>query len=311
MRMRFLKRVFCFVIILCMLLVGVCFLSTQPMFKPIIANITNTSDYIENMPMKEISPAIDRVTEQPDATKLIIGDSVCARLFNRYADGNPDYCVVGTNRGIVMSGQYILGSLFLETHPDATDIYLIVTTNTMITEYETAYGYQYAVQPFLESDNLKRLDDITLDKMKHAYGSFVTNKKAVEFIDSSPILKKVYLNLLNQYNPIYVLPEIPDTVERYIIKLNQECSDRGVILHLIPAPIAETSGRRTIEAAIEKSYMETEIYSMFPEFYNSLQYYSPEYFEDGIHPKADQQILHMMIRDIQKNNSCLEDFILQ
>lgn len=311
MRIRFFKRVFGFVVILCMLLVVICSLSTKSLFKPVIAEITNISDYIENGPMKEISPAIDRVTQQPDATKLIIGDSVCARLFNRCANGNPDYCVVGTNRGIVMSGQYILGSLFLETHPDATDIYLIVTTNTMITEYETAYGYQYAVQPFLESDNLNRLDEITLDKMKHAYGSFVTNKKAVALIDSSPVLKKIYLNLLNEYNPIYVLPEIPDTVERYIVKLNQECSDRGVTLHLISAPIAESPDRRTIEAAIEKSYMETEIYSLFPEFYQRLQYYPSEYFEDGIHPKADQQIIQMMIRDIQKNNDCLEDFIVQ
>lgn len=66
-----------------------------------------------------------------------------------------------------------------------------------------------------------------------------------------------------------------------------------------------------IEAAIEKSYMETEIYSLFPEFYQRLQYYPSEYFEDGIHPKADQQIIQMMIRDIQKNNDCLEDFIVQ
>lgn len=40
---------------------------------------------------------------------------------------------------------------------------------------------------------------------------------------------------------------------------------------------------------------------------DQLLYFS----DDCLHPKADQQIIQMMIRDIQKNNDCLEDFIVQ
>lgn len=310
MGIKFLNKALLFVVLLILLLSGICILSTIPGLKPVIAELTNTTDYIENFPMEEITPAIAKVTTESDATKLIIGDSVCARLFNGFENYNKSYCVVGTNRGIVMSGQYILGELFLETHPDATDIYLVVTTNTMITSYETAYGYQYAVQPFLETDNLDRLDEITFHQMEHAYGAFVTNKAAVQFVDNSPILKKLYLNLLNKYKPIYVLPEIPETVEHYVIKLNELCCSHGVKLHLIPAPLADSGDRRKIDAAIEESYKETGIYDIFPDYFENILYYPPDYFVDGIHPCADESELCVMIYDIQKKNECLEDFEL-
>lgn len=310
MRLKFLRCVIGYLFLLCGLLVLICVLSTVPACKPAIAALTDTKDYMENIPMAEISPALEQVTAQPEAKKLIIGDSVCARVFNHYAAYNPNYCVVGTNRGIVMSGQYILGSLFLETHPEATDVYLVLTTNSMITEYETAYGYQYAVQPFLADGNLSRLDDITLKKMQQTYGKFVTNKEMVNFVDSSPILKKAYLNLLNEYNPIFVQPEIPDTVERYIVKLDRLCKEYGVTLHLIPAPIAEGDDRRKIEAAIEASYITTEVYELFPDYYENLRYYPQDLFEDGIHPKYDNAIWQEMIKDICENTPSLEDFNL-
>lgn len=310
MRIKFLKRVMLFTILLILLLFTICVLSTVPALKPFIATMTNTTDFIENGPIKEIMPAIEKVSEKPDKTKLIIGDSVCARMFNHFEEYNDSYCVVGTNRGIGMSGQYILAELFLESHPNATDIYLIVTTNTMITQFETAYGYQYSVQPFLETDNLYRLDEITLQQMRHAYGRFVTNKRAVRFVDGSPILKKLYLNLLNKYHAIYVLPEIPEAVEHYIIKMNDLCHAEGVVLHLIPAPAADTPDRRKIDAVIMQSYENTELYDVFPDFCENILYYPAEYFPDGIHPEMNVQGMCGLVHDLMKKNDCMEDFIL-
>ncbi len=60
-----------------------------------------------------------------------------------------------------MSGQYILVEEFLKHHPQATDVYLSVIEDSLITDYETGYGYQYGVMPFAETDTLKLLDPET------------------------------------------------------------------------------------------------------------------------------------------------------
>lgn len=310
MKLKFLKKAIAFVFMLSCLLIVVCILSTVPAFRKPLAVFTNTTDYLENQSLHEILPAIEKVSLNPEKTKLIIGDSVCFRLFNNYAKENEAYCIAGTNRGIGLSGQYILAEIFLENHPNATDIYLVVTTHTMITQYETAYGYQYSVQPFLETDNLERLDEITLAQMQHAYGGFVTNKEAVRFVDNSPILKKAYFNLLNRYHAIYVLPEIPEMVEHYIVKMDGLCKENGVTLHLIPGPAADIPDRRIIDAAISESYVQTAAYELFPDYFDNLLYYPPSYFPDGVHPVLDSSGMCGLIHDLQEKNGCLEDFIL-
>lgn len=307
---KFIGKAILFCGLFVFLLLGVCALATVPSFKPFLADVTNTSDYIENTAVKEILPAIDSVETQDGKTKLIIGDSVCFRLFDWYRKENPDYCIAPTNRGVGMSGQYILAEVFLENHPEATDVYLVITTNTLITGYETIHGYQYAVQPFLERGHLQRLDDDTLDEMKATYGAFVTNEKMLRFVDESPILKKAYFNVLNEYFAKNVKMEIPHVVEHYIVKMHELCEEKGVTMHLLPSPIPDSKERRELEVDLEKLYYETEIYPLFPEYYENLTYYPAEYFSDGIHPDLDSEGTCGLIHDIQEKNEVLEDFQL-
>ena len=307
---RFIGRAILFCTIFGLLLFGICALATVPACKPVIAEVTNTSDYVENTAVKEILPAIDEVSKQDKKTKLMIGDSVCFRLFDLYRDENPDYCIAPTNRGVGMSGQYILVEVFLENHPEATDVYLVITTNTLITGYETIHGYQYAVQPFLEREHLHRLEEETLDEMRATYGIFVTNDKMLHFVDNSPILKKAYFNVLNEYFAKNVKMEIPHVVENYIVKMHDLCEEKGVVMHLLPAPIPDSKERKDLEAELEKLYEETEVYPLFPDYYKNLTYYPAEYFSDGIHPDLDSEGTCGLIHDMQEKNGALEDFNL-
>lgn len=307
---KFIGKAVLFCVLFGFMLFGVCALATVPALKPIIAEVTNTKDYIENTAAKEILPAIDNVSKQDDKTKLIIGDSVCFRLFDWYRDENPEYCIAPTNRGVGMSGQYILAELFLENHPEATDVYLLITTNTLITGYETIHGYQYAVQPFGVTGNLCRLEEETLDEMRATYGMFVTNEEMLAFVDDSPVLKKAYFNVLNEYFAKNVKMEIPKVVEQYIVKMHTLCEANGVTLHLLPNPIPDSKERHDLEVQLEKIYEETEIYPLFPDYYKNLTYYPEEYFSDGIHPDLDSEGTCRLIHDIQEKNEALEDFNL-
>lgn len=307
---KFIGKAVLFCGLFVLLLFAVCALATVPACKPFLAEVTNTTDYIENTAVKEILPAIDSVSKKDAKTKLIIGDSVCFRLFDWYREENPEYCIAPTNRGVGMSGQYILAEVFLENHPEATDVYLVITTNTLITGYETIHGYQYAVQPFLERGHLHRLDEETLDEMRSTYGAFVTNDKMLHFVDNSPVLKKAYFNVLNEYFAKNVKMEIPHVVENYIVKMHDLCEEKGVTMHLLPSPIPDSQERKDLEVQLEKLYEETEIYPLFPSYYENLTYYPAEYFSDGIHPDLDSEGTCGLIHDIQEKNSTLLDFNL-
>jgi len=287
--------------------------STDEKFAPIINRITGSTEYAEgyNLGPSEIIPYIHKVSAKDDSTKLILGDSVCFRMFSELQEFNPHYCIAGSNRGVTMSGQYILMKLYLDNHPNATDVYLAILEDSLITTYETGYGYQYAVMPFLMTKNLDLLDEETIQQMKKTYGSFMINRKSAEFINQSAFGKKLYLNLLNKIAPVSSQYEIPDVAERYIVKMAELCKERGVNFHLLANPLSDTEERREIEPILRAAYKESAIYEYFPDYFDQIHYYAPENFSDGIHPSVDRKKMNDYIRDMQKAGGCMEDLVFE
>lgn len=278
-------------------------LSTQKDCKEYIAILTGSTDYLEgyNQGPIEIIPYIHQVSQKDATTKLILGDSVTFRMYSELKNYNPDFCIAGSNRGVTMSGQYILLHEYLANHPDATDVYLILIEDSLLTTYETGYGYQYAVQPFLMTDTLSLLDEKTIRKMKHTYGSLAVNKKAAYFLNESPLGKKLYLNLLNNIHPVSSTYEISSISNQYIPKMYELCTQRGVTMHLLPNPLCGSLERHAIEDEIKNNYENSDIYPLFPDYFNELHYYDPSLFPDKIHPSVSREQLDDMIRDLNKS----------
>ena len=65
--------------------------------------------------------------------------------------------------------------------------------DSLITDYETGYGYQYGVMPFAETDTLKLLDPETRKQMAHVYGGLFIKERIVWLIEDSPLNKKALL----------------------------------------------------------------------------------------------------------------------
>lgn len=293
-----------------MLLLG---LSRHETFGVYVTELTGSREYAEgyNMGAIEILPYLDKVRTPDASTSLILGDSVCFRMFSELQDKNPNYCIAGTNRGITMSGQYILLHEYLKNHPEATDVYLILIEDSLLTTYETGYGYQYAVMPFLMSKTIDLLEEETLDEMRHTYGSFMISRKAAYFINESAFGKKLYLNLLNKLAPVSSTYDIPDVSETYIVKMAELCADKNVTLHLLASPLADTDERREIEGLIRSNYENSLIYEYFPDYFEKLIYYPAEDFSDGVHPSVDRASMNEMIRTMQKNFDCMYDLTLE
>lgn len=280
------KKFYCKILVacLCLLIIIICidYMSMREPWRQIIAEWTNSKEYITvNVGSDEIIPYIKEVQVNDGSSGIILGDSVCKQMFGGLKKYNQELCIMGSNAAIAMSGQYILAVEYLKNHPKATDMYLFVLPNSLIVTFDTSWGYQYTVMPFVLTDTLYLLEESTIKDMESVYGSLFMQKKVVECIDKSALNRKVYLNLLAEYGKSYQQSSRFELADLYIKKLYDICSENDVQLHLAPCPVVES--QREAMSELSKEYEKTWMYTMFPNYFEEILYYPDEEARDGIH----------------------------
>jgi len=257
-------------------------------FRVHLARLTNSYDLIMvNVGPDEIKPYIDKVQTDDNTTKLIIGDSVCHQMFNDLQEYNNDISIVGSNAAITMTGQYILAEEYIKNHAHITDIYLIVLPDSLARTFDTSFGYQYAVMPFVETETLSLLDSNTIRQMESVYGKFFMKPPIVNAIDKSGINRKLYLNLLRDYRNGYQPKNRFEIAEQYIGKIYELCEKNHIDLHLYAGPVSDTK-TKSIES-MKEEYKATALYDYFPDYLENIHYYPDEQFRDGVHFGGDYE----------------------
>lgn len=278
-------------------------LSTKSFSAGFINRLTKSEDYANQlMASNEVEAVLEKARTQDESTKLIIGDSVCNAIFGELQSVNPQYSMLCSNKGVTMAGQYILAHEYLENHPEATDVYLLLITNSMITGFDTEFGYQYAVMPFVKTDTISLLDEGTIQDMKDVYFSPFVTKAGVLLVEQSAMVKKLYLNALKKYKPNPYKLEFSELTTSHILKIEALCKERGVTMHFLALPVADTEERREIEKTLKQRYEESDLYASFPKFYDGFLYYPAEQFPDGMHPEANRALRDDMIHAIEEIN---------
>lgn len=299
-------KVCIFIMVFCMFCAGVEYMSIKEPGRSFIARVTDSEDYIRgNVGSDEIKPYIEQVRTEDNTTKLIIGDSVCRQMFRGLQEYNSDICIVGSNGAITMAGQYILAEQYLEHHPATTDIFLVVLPESLHRTFDTIYGYQYTVMPFVETDTLKLLDENTVEAMQSIYGSFFMQPKVVDLIDRSAINRKIYLNELRDRSKGYIAGL--ELADRYIYKICELCEERGVQFHLYACPVSE-SKRKSVENEMNQ-YEQSGLYQFFPDFLKDVYYFPDEQFGDGTHFSGDyntQESLNEKINEMFADTRLLQ-----
>lgn len=308
---KFYLKMTIFVFITVLLFLGFEYLSITDEYRHFMARITDSEEYITvNTGADEIKPYIEKVQEQNGYTKLIIGDSVCHQIFNGLQEYNEEYCIVGSNAAITIAGQYILAELFLESHENVSDIYLIILPSALQSTIDTQYGYQYTVMPFVETDTLQYLDENTIRQMESVYGKLFMDCKVVWLIDRSGFNRKVYLNQLAQNVKLKSEGYVSNISVQYIEKMKTLCESKGVTLHFLPGPFMDTEQQHElVDERIRKAYGETVLQEYFPDFLDQVWFYPEEQFRDGIHfggDYANQQVYNEKIREMYVERGMLE-----
>ena len=299
---RFYRDTAIFLVILLALVICLDYLSTQGSWGYLLAKYTDSWDYFTvNAGPEEVNPYIEKVRKQDDTTKLIIGDSVCCQLFNDLQKYNNDFSIAGTNGAVSMAGQYILAKEYLDNHPGATDVFLIVLPESFWQAFDTKWGYQYTVMPFVETDTLRYLDKDTIRIMESVYGSLFMSKDVVELIDDSPVNRKIYLNLLRQYSRGYDMPHF-ELADEYVTKIDEMCKSKNVSFHMYPGPVSD--GKKDLCVEYNKEFVNSAIYSINPRFFEEIYYYPAEQAADGFHfsgEYANREHFNSVIREVIKD----------
>lgn len=287
----FLRKLAVFLLLAFLFIVGFLILSSTEMWRMPIAKLTKSSEYAEgNVGAREIIPYIEKVQKKNACTKLIIGDSVCNQVLNRFQEGNEEFCICGTNRAITLAGQYILAEEFVKSHKGVTDIYLVIILDSLTAEFDRQFGYQYVVMPFTETDTIENLMPSTRSQLRKIYGPLFCWKPVVEVIETSPLNRKLFLNFLTYKEQILPMGSdaiVSDVSYQYLEKLYRLCEENDMQLHLIPGPHADTEAQHTQKERIERELKENGAIKYFGDYFDKIEYYPVELFRDGVHFNED------------------------
>lgn len=310
---KFILKANFFVILLIFICGMLDYMSMREGWKNFFAKVTDSEDFlVVNVGTDEIKPYINKVQEKDNTNMLIVGDSVCHQMFQGLQEKNEKVCIVGSNGAITMSGQYVLVKEYIENHPQATDVYLVVLPESLDRTYDTLWGYQYAVMPFVATDTLKLLDENTIEIMKASYGTLSLQPWFVQWVDASAVNRKLCFNLIGKYGTTYRQKTDLEIAEQYISKMYYLCEEKGIEFHLYACPVADDKQAEmaNLDAGLEGTWLKEH----FPDYFKNIVYFPTEQANDGVHfsgEYAEQKNFNMWIRKILNGSNLLDVLIVE
>lgn len=291
----------CIVLFIVIFILGILIVaSANPLFADKLNLLTDSGGYA-NFGTLEVESVLSIIDRDEISTKLIIGDSVAAQIFDDEFLSD-DYLIATGNQSMTFIWQYIFAQKYLDKHLEATDIYLVITPDSLSSVWNSQLSYQYILMPMVKFGYLNELDANSKKELSDIYGTFFMKKAVIRTIDNSAINRKLFLNSLNKKydgNEPYIKDSetVSEISNIYITKIYELCSKKQVNMHLICCPAKDTPEIRSNIEELTKDYLLSEIGELFPEFFDGLMYYSSDLFKDDIHFK-DNVLTHEFKREI-------------
>lgn len=279
---EFVKKAGLFALILVFCIVTADLLSVTELFREPIAKMTGSAEYIEgNTGAAEILPYIEKVQREDGSKVLVVGDSVCSQMTGGLDGIDSEVTFAGTNGAITLAGQYIMIAEYLEHHPHAEEVYLMLLPESLPRRFDTEWGYQYAAMPFAETKTLDRLDDETLAELERAYGKLFLQKQTALLIDRSGLNRKLYLNAIKDRGDRVIYPDKLTLPLRQLERIRLMCAEKQVALYFVAAPVSEAKKESTKQ--LLELFAASEEGHYFPDYGKEPVYYPEEEAADGTH----------------------------
>ncbi len=305
-------------VIIIILLAGFEVISYDEDYSMPVARLTYSDTYLTHMDGPDwIVPLIEKVRTEDDSHVLVLGDSVCRQMFIDLTDINEEAAIAPAIAPFSMAGQYVLTKLYLDAHPDATDVYLImVPLDDISIDFHLDFAYQYVVMPLVETHTFDMLDEDTREELRYLYGELFMNEGIVRRIDDSGLNRKLYLNYIKTHKENDYEHSLEDSVYvKYLKKIRQLCNERSVELHFLPAPIPDMEAYHDIvEVKAPEYFAATGLDELFPDYLKLIRYYPEEQFHDGVHFGGifeGREHLNEVIKETYEGSGLIEVLRLQ
>lgn len=283
---KLIGRGFCILAIIVFLMGALIVLSSYPLFSDKLNLLTDSGGYA-NAGTDEVTGVLDVIRNDSDSKKLILGDSVAGQVF---ISEKFDNALVATgNQSMTFIWQYIFVKEFIDTHPDATDVYIAIAPDSLNSVWHSYLSYQYVLMPLVKYGYLDELDDVSRDELADIYGEFFMKEQVVRMIDNSGINRKLFLNYVQATIPDEIVAKEYTKVTRipndYLVKIYELCREKDVSMHLICCPCKDTPENRAANEELSKNYALTDIGALFPNYFEGITYYPADEFKDAMHFK--------------------------
>lgn len=240
----------------------------------------------------EVVPVLEMVGEDDGTDTLIIGDSVAAQMFEGLIGKDPDVLICPTNRAVTFAGQYIFVKEYLDAHPDAREVYIVMYTGSLASTIDAQLSYQYVGMPFIIGGYGDDLDDVVMSKLKRNYGSLFLHPQVMNMINNSAMDRVIYLKAVSEIDAHRPFKQEAETVSDitvdYLSRIHDLCSSRGADVYLLSTPLCDTASRRAECDRIREIFAETGLADLYPEYCESFIFMDKEYFlDDETHFKAE------------------------
>lgn len=279
--LRYLLRCVAFGLLLFTVNIGIIFLSCVPPFDEKIGELTNSSSFQDYWKAETIS-SMEILHGNPNADKAILGDSVMVNFLRDLREENPDWCIANGNASFLLIGQYAMLNEFLDTHPNATEVYLILRPPSLGERLNGKYSYQFVVRPLANGPYREYLTEGTIKDIKNRFTPLGLSSGFEKIFDKSSVVRKLFLNLINEkYSLSHFVPS--HETEQYLPLMFEACEKRNIDLILLACPLADTAENRETERRMKLALEEDGLLGKMPYYFDSLLYYPPKLFGDGVH----------------------------
>lgn len=289
------------------IIVGICiFVSpVNQVSNHIFSVLSNSEDFTRSEEEAKIKSIADAKNPNNGYTKLLAGDSVCWMLFTRLQEYNDDYLIAAASRPFTIAGQYVVVKEFIENHPDATDVYLMLSKDDWQAVLDVQCGYQNVAVPIKETDTWDDLDANTKEELQQLFGDFLLRPQVVTTYDYSNMNRKIVLNGVRMYHEKVLHEDVSAQYEetkdefspiakQYFEKIIQICEENGVALHLLHDPQADTEENHNKLEVEKKMFEEAGYAEIASDYLTKVMWCPEEQFYDGIHfggTEAEQDVV--------------------
>lgn len=279
---KYIVKTVAFLLCFCVLNILVVLLSVVPYVNKLLSVGFGCADYTNGW-TEETQNAITRLTEKPQAQKAILGDSVAGQLFASLNDENPEYCISNGNASFLLVGQWVMLNAYLEHHPNAQEVFLVLRPASLGEKLNVQYSYQFVVVPFYNSEYMDLFLPSTQEEIERLYPQIVQSPQFMAWFQKSYLLRYITLNFLLDQVEYKAEDSVSEEAGEYLAKMFSLCEEKGVELYVLACPMADTDANHLLEQNIRVALEEKGLLEKMPYYFDSLLYYPQEYFSDGTH----------------------------